>query len=400
MRLENGVKTHRFSYNNFNKYVMSDNIVYMNDKPSQRNCPTCNQIIVHKNKRAMQGAARRKFKCKNCGYKLKKEYDRKGSKYYKLRLFGQTDPTSKYYVYLLIHPITQKIFYVGKGCGRRMFQHVKDVRSGKITNGINGKLFRYIKGLTDDGQSPVNEVAIENVSEIDALALEAAFIEFYGLDNLCNYQSSGFGCTNHTDEMKALIREKTMKAMASMSPEDKKKQQTAWLLNYVNRYDDNDFRKTFDRLRKKQLEPDLQLLKRVIGGIRRSLTPKEPSNLDNKIARQAKREAMYKARGITVCDKVNKVFKRECPNCKKELSYALYDSLMTTARKGAECLECMGKKSSVWMSNRHQAFTQTQRKEFSAKAKERWNSYSKEKQDRIKQSGRDSMAFSKFYATK
>ncbi|HIO04524.1 MAG TPA: GIY-YIG nuclease family protein, partial [Gammaproteobacteria bacterium] len=33
----------------------------------------------------------------------------------------------KYYVYLLLDPITDEIFYVGKGKGNRVFSHLKDI---------------------------------------------------------------------------------------------------------------------------------------------------------------------------------------------------------------------------------------------------------------------------------
>ncbi|MCK5294545.1 MAG: hypothetical protein KAJ49_07835 [Arcobacteraceae bacterium] len=32
----------------------------------------------------------------------------------------------KYYVYIYSHPITKKIFYVGKGKGNRVFLHLND----------------------------------------------------------------------------------------------------------------------------------------------------------------------------------------------------------------------------------------------------------------------------------
>ena len=35
----------------------------------------------------------------------------------------------KYYVYRLVDPRTLQTFYVGKGCGDRVFQHVKDAQT-------------------------------------------------------------------------------------------------------------------------------------------------------------------------------------------------------------------------------------------------------------------------------
>ena len=40
---------------------------------------------------------------------------------------GVLDPKRNYYVYRLIDPRTYQTFYVGKGKGDRVFQHVKEL---------------------------------------------------------------------------------------------------------------------------------------------------------------------------------------------------------------------------------------------------------------------------------
>ena len=42
---------------------------------------------------------------------------------------NKTSDSRKYYVYRLVDPRTLQTFYVGKGCGNRVFQHVKDAKS-------------------------------------------------------------------------------------------------------------------------------------------------------------------------------------------------------------------------------------------------------------------------------
>jgi hypothetical protein len=100
---------------------------------------------------------------------------------------------NKYYTYQLIDSITHIPFYVGKGCGNRMYKHEKDVKLGKIPNKTNYDLFYKIKYLIDNQMEVEYEKLKENVDEMEALALEAAFIDFYGIENLCNYCKSWSG---------------------------------------------------------------------------------------------------------------------------------------------------------------------------------------------------------------
>ena len=51
---------------------------------------------------------------------------------YMLRDFNSS--VQDYYVYLLVNPITNKIFYVGKGKGNRALQHYKDYKKCKEKN--------------------------------------------------------------------------------------------------------------------------------------------------------------------------------------------------------------------------------------------------------------------------
>lgn len=107
---------------------------------------------------------------------------------------------NKYYTYQLIDPTTNLPFYVGKGCGNRMYKHVKDVKLGKIPNKTNHKLFKKIREILDCGNAVVYEKLIETDQELEALALESAFIDFYGLDKLCNYLKSWFGISHKRKE--------------------------------------------------------------------------------------------------------------------------------------------------------------------------------------------------------
>jgi hypothetical protein len=74
-----------------------------------------------------------------------------------------------------------------------MFKHVDDVKLNKIPNKTNFDLFNKIKSILDKNQEVVYEKLGENLIEIEALSLECAFIEFYGIDSLCNYFKSWSG---------------------------------------------------------------------------------------------------------------------------------------------------------------------------------------------------------------
>ena len=100
----------------------------------------------------------------------------------------------KYYTYVLIDPINNKIFYVGKGQKKRMYDHVDNVKRGRIPNGTNTYLERKIKKILKSG----NKVKYKKVfiTEIDQEAFnkEIELIKEIGLKNLCNLTEGGEGC--------------------------------------------------------------------------------------------------------------------------------------------------------------------------------------------------------------
>lgn len=79
-----------------------------------------------------------------------------------------------YYVYLLVNPITNKIFYVGKGKGKRALQHYKDYKNCKEKN-----LFKYneIKSFAKYGYKPKVKIVIDNIEEQKAYQIETKLIK-------------------------------------------------------------------------------------------------------------------------------------------------------------------------------------------------------------------------------
>lgn len=92
-----------------------------------------------------------------------------------------------HYVYLLIDPRDSQPFYVGKGKGRRAWQHERDVRKGVVSNTAKTARIAEILAVS---LSPVVYVAASFADERDALDEEARLIG--QLANLTNIQERGF----------------------------------------------------------------------------------------------------------------------------------------------------------------------------------------------------------------
>lgn len=72
-----------------------------------------------------------------------------------------------YYVYHLINPITESVFYVGKGKNNRMYYHEKMVRKNKYPNN-NKHLYNVIKSIIESGKYVIYKKVYENLEELDA----------------------------------------------------------------------------------------------------------------------------------------------------------------------------------------------------------------------------------------
>ena len=100
-----------------------------------------------------------------------------------------------YYVYFLIDPTSQEIFYVGKGKGGRVSDHVKQAIKGNISNAEKHK--RITEILT--AGTKVKEFIFEHYeSESDAFACEKWLIEtlrYLGLTNIAN------GCMTNEEKV-------------------------------------------------------------------------------------------------------------------------------------------------------------------------------------------------------
>jgi len=85
----------------------------------------------------------------------------------------------RFYVYHLIDPSTNEIFYVGKGNRRRMYDHEKDVIKGKYPNN-NRHLYYKIKKILKSEKKIIYFKPVDNVDEITALIKESEEIKKLG----------------------------------------------------------------------------------------------------------------------------------------------------------------------------------------------------------------------------
>lgn len=90
-----------------------------------------------------------------------------------------------YYVYKLIDPRDNSVFYVGKGKDNRMYKHEKSVRVGRVPNG-NKNLFNKIKEIIDLRLDIIYVKVFESSDEKQAYSHENSLINEIGVDNLCN----------------------------------------------------------------------------------------------------------------------------------------------------------------------------------------------------------------------
>ena len=87
-----------------------------------------------------------------------------------------------YYVYLLTDPETDKIFYVGKGIGNRIFAHI----NYSISSPQESDKLDIICSIQAKGLQVKHIIHRHGLAEKEALEVEASLIDFIGLEDLAN----------------------------------------------------------------------------------------------------------------------------------------------------------------------------------------------------------------------
>lgn len=103
-------------------------------------------------------------------------------------------PTKRFYIYNLTDP-HDKIFYVGKGCGPRVFDHENEARRGCECHKC-----RKIRKIWRNGGEVRKYYVFETDNEEEAYSYEMQLISEIGLKNLCNKAIGGRGGRSISDD--------------------------------------------------------------------------------------------------------------------------------------------------------------------------------------------------------
>jgi hypothetical protein len=104
----------------------------------------------------------------------------------------------KYYVYIYSNPITDEIFYVGKGKGDRVFSHLSEESETEKV--------KYLSELNLKNLKPKIEILIHGIEDEEtALRVEAAIIDLIGINKLTNRQNGWKSATFGRMTLKQII---------------------------------------------------------------------------------------------------------------------------------------------------------------------------------------------------
>jgi hypothetical protein len=93
-----------------------------------------------------------------------------------------------FYVYFLQDPRDSEIFYIGKGAGNRVFDHVSCAEN---LDQETDKLDR-IRDIIETGQTVKQFILRHGLTEEMAFEVEASLIDFVGRNNLLNMQGGHY----------------------------------------------------------------------------------------------------------------------------------------------------------------------------------------------------------------
>ncbi|MBK9164031.1 MAG: hypothetical protein IPM21_08970 [Acidobacteria bacterium] len=114
-----------------------------------------------------------------------------------------------HYVYVLRDPFQDnKVFYIGKGTGNRVFSHVTDSLK---TAAVSDKLDR-IRAIHEKGEEVLLQIIRHGLTEKEAFEVEAALIDFEEIGSLSNLVKG-----HHSDE-RGVMHVRDIKARYASEP--------------------------------------------------------------------------------------------------------------------------------------------------------------------------------------
>ena len=110
-----------------------------------------------------------------------------------------------FYVYALVDPRNQEIFYIGKGTGNRVFDHVNGILNNAEKKTTKLDLIREIK---NSGRKVLQYIIRSSLSEEEAFFLEACLIDVLNFKDFnLNATLSNIVLGHHRDKEKLLIEQ-------------------------------------------------------------------------------------------------------------------------------------------------------------------------------------------------
>ena len=148
---------------------------------------------------------------------------------------------NKFYVYELIDPRDNKVFYVGKGQKYRCFVHEYKAKNNKISNN-NKHLFNKIRNIILN-DCIIYNIIFSSMCENLCYDYEENLIKMYGIENLCNIELSNKG-VKHTIE----TREKMKNSQIGKKHSEETKEKLS-LINTGKKHSDETKNKVSNSLR-------------------------------------------------------------------------------------------------------------------------------------------------------
>lgn len=124
----------------------------------------------------------------------------------------------KFYVYQLIDPSTNLVFYIGKGNGYRCFTHEYQSKNGNIPHN-NKHLFNKINKILNFGNKIIYKIIFTSDIEKDCYDYEEKIIRKYGIENLCNIELSNKGVKHTTETRRKISESNTGKSLSNETKE-------------------------------------------------------------------------------------------------------------------------------------------------------------------------------------